>query len=348
MSAGRWTSSGPDFSQQYRDEAQQLARRFAVMEGVVGVLLTGGLTVGEADRYSDIDLFVYLRQQSLRTWYFGEAPLPEGESRYHELRLDVSYLDYEHEREREWSTTEQWSAFRAEILYDPEGLLAELLEEKRPTLESITDKALDVATRIRFLLERQVPAWLYRGEALAAHQVLNLATADFIRLIHLINGTPEPEAGWDIALLEALEKRPAGLRKGLQDVLQTGTLTARDASRRRYALLRLLQGCWTFLENNEPFEDRAEMVRQRRMLRDLVHRESMPLTDFRELYEPNLLIQSPAFELIWLDRESDELLVRFNQERLQHLVQLELGRFLDEQQRLLRELAEASGTDVDS
>jgi predicted nucleotidyltransferase len=348
MSAGRWTSSGPDFSEQYRQQAEQLARRFAVMEGVVGVLLTGGLTFGEADRYSDIDLIVYLRQQSLRTWYFGEAPLPEGESRYHDLRLDVSYLDYEHERDRVWTSAELWGASRAEILYDPEGLLSELLNEKRRSETELADEALNCAARIRFLTERLVPAWLYRGEALAAHQVLNQATDELIRLIHLLNGHPGPETGWDITLLSSLERVPEGLSDSIQETMKTGEMTTGDASRRRYAILRLLQGCWSELAPGESFEDRADVVRQARMLRDIVQRGSLPLSEFRERYDVRLLIQSPAFDLLWIDREADEFTVRLNRDRLREIVQRDLGRYLDYQQRLLRELAEASGTDFDS
>lgn len=349
MDAGRhWASSGPDFSEHYREQAEQLARRFAVMEGVVGILLTGGLTFGDADRYSDIDLFVYLRQQSLRTWYFGEAPLPEGESRYHDLRLDVSYLDYEHERQRDWSIPEQWSAARAVILYDPEGLLAELLEAKRPTSADLANRALDTAAKIRFMLERQVPAWLYRGEAVAAHRVLNRAADEFIRLLHLMNDSAGPEAGWDVVLLDSLSRQPESLTSDINEILRTGDLSTSDATRRRYALMRLLQTCWGEIAPGEPFEERADTVRQRRMLRDLVARGSMPLGEFLERYDRRLLIQSPAFDLVWIDREAEEFQVRFSHERLQRLLHHELGRFLDDQQRLLRELAESSGTEIDS
>jgi predicted nucleotidyltransferase len=346
--SGRWSSSGPDFTKEYRQQAQELARRFAIMEGVVGVLLTGGLTFGGADRYADIDLIVYLRQQSLRTWYFGEAPLPEGDSRYHDLRLDVSYLDYEREREREWSPSERWSASRAEVLYDPEGLLAELLESKRLNPSELAEESLDLAAHVRFSVERLVPAWLYRGEAIAAHQILNQAVTDVVRLMHLLNQQPGPAAGWDIALLDSLSNLPEQWREHLTEAMRIEDLTADDATRRRYALLKILQSCWAVIAPGESFEDRADIVRQRRMLRDLLERESITVSDYREQYDLRLLIQSPAFDILWIDRQSDEFRVRIDFERLQHLVRHDLGRFLDYQQRLLRELAAESGTDIDS
>jgi hypothetical protein len=183
---------------------------------------------------------------------------------------------------------------------------------------------------------------------LAAHHVLNQAIADLVRLIHLLNHQPGPDAGWDVVLLESVEVVPPELTAQLSDAMQTGDLSAADASRRRYALLKLLQSCWSEIASGEPFEDRADLVRQGRMLRDLLGRGGVSISEFRAEYDPRLLIQSPAFELVWIDRQSDEVYVRFNVERLQQLVRHDLGRFLGYQQRLLRDLAAASGTDVDS
>ncbi len=348
MDASGWTSPGPDFSERYRHEAQQLAHRYAIMEGVVGVVLVGGLTFGEADRYSDIDLIVYLRQQSLRTWYYGEAPLPEGESRYHDLRLDVSYRDYERETERPWTSTEVWGASRAGILYDPEGLVRELLTEKSRGESSTADEALDLAARVRFRLDRNVPAWLYRGEALAVHAVLNDAIDDLVALIHLINDLPAPETGWSIALLDHLERTPTGAESMIQEAMRTGDLSVEDASRRRYAVNRLLQACWEMFAPGETLHDRPDAVRQALMLRHLVHAGSMSLDDYHHRFDRRLLIQSPAFDLVAIDRQHHQTRVTFDYDRLRHLVNHELGRFLDYQQRLLRELADVAATELDS
>jgi hypothetical protein len=348
VNTDRWASSGPDFSEAYLETAQQLARRYAIMEGVVGVALVGGLTFGEADRYGDVDLIVYLQQQSLRTWYFGEAPLPEGESRYHGLRLDASYRDYDRERERAWSPIEIWRASRSIVLYDPEQLLSDLFASKIPRPDAHAIAALDRAAEIRYLLDRKAPGWLYRGEALAAHQVLNLAVDQVVGLLYLVNGEVEPEPGWDLALIERLDWLPAQLTDSLRAAMNTGGLTIDEATPRRYALQRLLRQCWDRIAPGDPFEERADAVRQARMLRSMVVDGVVTLDEWRERYDPRLLIQSPAYELLTIERQANGAVVRFNHDRLQRLVDHELGRFLDNQQRLLRELAEAAGADYDS
>jgi hypothetical protein len=348
MSEGDGTRR-PDFSEEYLQHARQLARRYAVMEGVVGVVLIGELTFGEADRYTDVDLIVYLQQQSLRTWYFGEAPLPEGESRYRDFRLNVSYRDFRHEHEREWSAVERWNVSRAEILYDPEGLLAGLIASKASQSRSeFEDDAIRRATYVRFLLNRAVPAWLYRGDVLAAHSALNRSTDHVVGLLHLMNDRFVPDHDWNIVLLDELDWTPSRLEERLTEVIVVSELTTAEASRRRHVLSRLLQDIWTRLAPDEQGEDRPAALYQARMLRDLVKRGSMSLDEFLGRYDRKLLIQSPAFELLWIDRQQADTYVRFNYERLGHVIDHDLGRFLDYQQRLLRELAAASGSEIDS
>lgn len=344
-----WSSRGPDFSAAYRQQAQQLARQFAIMEGVVGVLLTGGLTFGEADRYSDIDLTVYLRQQSLRTWYFGEAPLPEGESRYRDLRLDISYLDYELEHSRNWTSADVWRASRAGILYDPEGLIRELLDSKQLDEAQYRLKAVDLAGNLQVTIDQLVPAWLYRGEALAAHALLNEGVSGVIELIHLINGSPVPESGWDVVLADSLDVVPDGFTGSIEEALRTGDLSAAEASRRRYALRTLLRQCVSHLSPAQSlFDEPGSASPLQEMLRYLMTHDALDIDEFLSRFDRILLIQSPAFDLVWIERTLDETRVRFNHARLHQIVQHELGRFLDSQQRLLRELASLASDESDS
>jgi hypothetical protein len=344
-----WSSHGPDYSAAYHQQAQQLARQFAIMEGVVGVLLTGGLTFGEADRYSNIDLTVYLRQQSLRTWYFGEAPLPEGQSRYRDLRLDISYLDFEHEQSRSWTSTDIWRASRGKVLYDPEGLIAELLMSKQPDAAQLHVEALDLAAEIRFRLDQLVPAWLYRGEAMAAHFVLNQAIGEVVRLIHLINGVPAPDTGWDVVLLDSLDRVPVRARQSLEEASRSGDLTAADASRRRYALRSLLQQCDSLHTPDHQHPEEPETGSGLpEMLRYLSKHSAVDLDTFLRRFDRHLLIQSPAFQLVWIDRQPAQTMVRFNHDRLNRIIQHELGTFLEHQQRLLRELASSEPDERES
>jgi len=333
-------SRGPNLAAEYRERAWQLARRFGVLEGVVGVALVGALTLGRADRYSDIDLVVYLRRHTLRTWLLGAAPLPEGESYYHGLRLDLSYRDYADERVREWSAAERWQAARAEILYDPEGLIAELFQRKAVIGDAEQHALLgDEAATASYLLDVAVPAWLYRGDPIGAHHVLNLVVTSIIRLVYLVNQQPVPAEKWLVHLSFELPWQPERWRERLADVLAVREPTNVEASRRLRLLDTLLRECW---EQVAPAESRdlapVEAI-QFAMLREVALGGRMPLKEFEERYGLRARLQSPAFDLLWVERHGQDVSVVFHRERLSEIVVHELGRFLDWQQRVLRRLA---------
>lgn len=83
-------------------QAQEFAEHFAACEGVVGVLLTGGVARGCADHFSELDLAVYLTRPHFEDWTRrGLAPFPEGNSCLGGWPVDFDYLCYEGEMEAE-------------------------------------------------------------------------------------------------------------------------------------------------------------------------------------------------------------------------------------------------------
>ncbi|HUY99402.1 MAG TPA: DUF4037 domain-containing protein [Thermomicrobiaceae bacterium] len=331
---------GPNLAEAYRDRARQLARRFAVLEGVVGVALVGGLPLGQADRYSDLDLVVYLRHRTLQTWLLGGAPLPEGVSRSQGIRLDLSYRDYAEDQTRDWSPTERWQATTAEVLYDPEGLVNALFTEKGAYPEAERDRALarELAAAER-LLASVAPAWLYRGDALAAHHALGAALDAVLAVVYLINERPFPGQLWGLRLSRDLPWLPDRWEERLAAALVVAEPSNAEASRRRQVLSGLLRDCWVRMAPRAAAEVPPSEAGQLQMLRELATLGELPLDAFRERYELRALIQSPAFDLLAVRRREAGAMVVFRRERLAEIVEHELGRYLDGQQRVLRQLA---------
>lgn len=333
-------SQGPNLAEGYREQARELARRFGVLEGVVGVALVGGLPLGQADRYSDVDLAVYLRHRTLQTWLLGVAPLPEGESLYHGVRLDLSYRDYAEDQERDWEPAERWQAATAEILYDPEGLIATLFQEKAVFPEKEREQMLAVELdAVRRLLDVVVPAWLYRGRPLAAHEILNRALEHVVRLVYLVNQRAVPADRWLVPLSFELPWLPERWQERLTEALITREPSNAEATRRRRVLSALMRECWLRVVPAAARELAPAEADQFLMLRALAAVREVSLDEFRSHYDLRALIQSPAFELVSVERRDSRAFVVFQSERLHHLVNEDLGRFLDHQQRILRALA---------
>lgn len=331
----------PNLAGAYREQARELARRFAVLEGVVGVALVGGLTLGQADRYSDIDLTVYLRHDVLHIWLSGVAPLPEGESLYHGVRLDLSYRDYADEQSRHWSSAERWQAAAAEILYDPESLVAALFREKAAEPAAERPRVLlDALRTTEEILERIVPAWLYRGDAYAAHHALNLALRTLMQAIYLANDQSVPTDRWLVHLVGDLEWKPERWEERLAAVMTVTEPTTAEASRRRQLLTALLRECWARVAPEKSGEGvTPREAEQLRMLQEVADAGTMPLAELQRRFGPRALLQSPAFDLLSVERYGHAPQVVFNRERLDEILAGQLGNFLDYQQRILRHLA---------
>jgi predicted nucleotidyltransferase len=131
MSRPRPTIRSPNNHAAFVRQAQVFADRFAAHEGVVGVLLTGGVARGYADHFSEIDLAVYLTQSTFERWtQSGLAPYAEGDSWLDGWHVDFGYLCYEDELEAEWDHVKRWDRSYAVVLHDPRGLMRELLARK--------------------------------------------------------------------------------------------------------------------------------------------------------------------------------------------------------------------------
>ena len=66
------SSSSPNEHAAYFPQAQEFAGRFAACEGVVGVLLAGGVARGHADHFSELNLAVYLTRPLFEDWTRSE------------------------------------------------------------------------------------------------------------------------------------------------------------------------------------------------------------------------------------------------------------------------------------
>jgi predicted nucleotidyltransferase len=131
MSRPKPTIGSPNDHAAFFRQAQIFADRFAAHEGVVGVLLTGGVARGYADHFSEIDLAVYLRRSTPKRWIqSGLAPYAEGDSCLDGWHVDFDYLCYEDELEAEWDHVKRWDRSYAVVLHDPQDLMRELLAEK--------------------------------------------------------------------------------------------------------------------------------------------------------------------------------------------------------------------------
>ena len=322
-------------------QAQVFAKRFAACEEVIGVLLTGGVARGYADRFSEIDLAVYLTRSAFKEWTrSGLAPYAEGDSCLDGWHVDFDYLCYEDELDAEWDHVKRWDRSYSVVLHDPQGWLQEMLARKAGFIDeekqSLTSRHLILFGE--YCCKAVVPSWLHRGDLLAAHHCLNTALDSLIRILFLANDELIPFDKWTLNLSYTLAWTPSDWQRRVEQALSVREFSQKDVERRCTLIRDLLAECRAKLLG--PKQEGLGVIEARKleMLRAVRERGAMPTSEFDRCFGLRQAIQSPLFHLLRRETGCDEERLVFDEGRWREHAQQGLAGFLDWDRALLRVL----------
>lgn len=345
MTRPRPTISSQNRCDGFRQKAQEFTKRFAAYEGVVGVLLTGGAARGYADHYSELDLAIYLTQPHFDDWTrYGEAPFPEGDSWQEGWHVDFDYFCYEDEMAAQWEHGRRWDHSYAVVLYDPHGLMQEMLARKA-VLPAGEKERLTVRYLVvygEYFCDLVVPSWLHRGDVLAAHHCLNTALDSLIRAVFLANGELVPFEKWALNLSYTLAWTPPGWREKVERALLVQEISPADVERRRGLIVELLAACKGRLVPTTAEGLDATEACKLEMLRQLREGGPMPTVDFDRRFGLRRAVQSPTYYLLRREAHIGVEWLFFDEERLRRYAEDGFAGFLEWDRALLRLLARDS------
>jgi predicted nucleotidyltransferase len=231
----------------FREHLRRVLPRFRAIKGVLGIVLTGGMSRGYVDHLSELDLTLYLDSDSYRRWQEGRAPIPSGIVVLDGQLFDIKIVDLQEAREAEWDNLRRWEASYAELLHDPEGLIADLYRNK------LADPAQDTSSRVGGLLfetwwyfRLAGRCWLHRGDALQAHLVLNRAVEKLIEALFVANDEYVPHAKWLAHLSRSLNWKPNNWERRLAEAV-TVCGTELDSARTR---MHVVESLWEEIDGH--------------------------------------------------------------------------------------------------
>jgi hypothetical protein len=214
--------------------------RFIAFEGVVGLTLNGGMSRGYADHLSEIDVTFYLTPEAYAAWQSGGAPIAQGITVLEGQLYDVKCVSYPTERDRTWESVALWDASYAEILYDPDGLLHAMFDEKlasRPDPCAGPVEGLLMGCWWYFELAGTI--WIERGDALQGHHMLSQAVTPLVQALFVANREYIPHEKWLLHMSCSLAWVPADWERRLRAAMDTGDFT-RASLVSRQAVIRAL------------------------------------------------------------------------------------------------------------
>ncbi len=117
---------------EFLSAAKIISSKISKIDGVVGILATGGLGRGYCDNYSDLDLIVYADDKKVKEI---EKNVAVGYLRYKEIELDTPVESYQGALNQKspseyWSQVARWDRKNSQILFDSNNKIKNFLKEK--------------------------------------------------------------------------------------------------------------------------------------------------------------------------------------------------------------------------
>lgn len=174
---------GVNRCREFFSAAKIIAGKISEIEGVVGILATGGIGRGYCDDYSDLDLIVYVDNDKAKEI---DKYIAVGWMRYKGIDLDTPVESYQkalHHKSpsKYWSQVMRWDRENSQLLFDTDDRIANLLKEKLVFPDSEQKKLLEAYREdIDEHLNYNFKLWEMRGS------VINLADSLIRAVEHII------------------------------------------------------------------------------------------------------------------------------------------------------------------
>jgi predicted nucleotidyltransferase len=175
--------------------AKLISKKISKIDGVVGILATGGLGRGHCDDFSDLDLIVYADDKKVKKI---EKYIAVGFLRYKEIEFDTPVLSYQkalnqHVPSKYWSQMVRWDQSNSQILFDKDKRIARLLKEKLVFTEAEQKKLLSFHRQeVDELLNYHFRLWEKRGDLINLAHCLIQTTEHIILWIYAKNKKFQP------------------------------------------------------------------------------------------------------------------------------------------------------------
>jgi hypothetical protein len=213
------------------------------LPGVVGITLNGGLARGYGDHLSEIDVTIYLTAAMYAAWQCGQSPIATGITVIDGQLYDLKMLDYAAAMAQAWSDDTMWDGSYAEILYDPEGLLAQLHAAK-VTAPPAPETAGGLMMSCWWYFRLAGDIWIYRGDPLQGHHMLNQAIIPLVKALFVANGEWIPHEKWLLHMSRTLAWQPPQWTERLPRALSTGDFSITSLQQRQ----QMIEALWTELD----------------------------------------------------------------------------------------------------
>jgi hypothetical protein len=220
------------------EKATRIAQAFVadyMTDDIVGIVLLGAIPRGYFDRSADIDIGLFKKQGS-------DIPLRDKFYQVDGIEVQVWLSDYESEITAAWDMPRRWTYAHGQIVYDPQGKIAALLEEKVP-LRAEEKKWLMMSglTLSEWYINRLTQLWVERGNLVSAQHMFSQGIQYFFDMLFGLNDELVPDMKWRYYCAEQLQRLPDNFQERIKEIMRLGSFTTDELERRRNAFMQMCE-----------------------------------------------------------------------------------------------------------
>ena len=203
------------------------------LKGVVGITLNGGLSRGYADHLSEIDITIFLDNDTFALWNSGNSPITTFITKIDNELYDIKYVCYSNEVDRKYSIeTELWDLSYAKILFDPEKKIETFIQNKLSKKSTIAE-AEQYMFGAWWYYRLATDIWIHRDDVLQGHMMLNNAVAGIIKALFCCNEEYIPHEKWLVHMSRTVKWKPHNWEQDLENAFSTGKMNLTDLKNRQ-------------------------------------------------------------------------------------------------------------------
>lgn len=240
------TLKGKNEIKMFRQVAEKIKGKLVENEGVVGIIFIGGLTRGFADEYSDVDIIVLTSRKS-KILMEKIRQIADQEHNLSGLDIDLEAHFLEDFARSRWDEMDKWDFSHAEIVYDVNGEIHDLIKRKVRVAKDFWLKRIVVCgEHLKWYCcppQKDVgtitEAWIDRGDLISAHYCLNYSVDLMTQMIFALNKEFLPAPKWSVFYSYGLNWLPKDFKKLVEEALTARELTTPELNRRLKVLRRM-------------------------------------------------------------------------------------------------------------
>jgi hypothetical protein len=248
-------SSNPILLQKATRIAEEFAQKYRV-DDIVGIVFLGAITRGYFDRFADIDIALFKKQAA-------DIAVIDKFSQVDGIEVQVWLSDYESEITNSWDMARRWTYSHGQIYFDPQGKIAQLLQEKVPLLpEEKRWLLMSGFTHSEWYVNRLTELWIERGNIISAHHMFDQGINYFFDMLFGLNNELVADMKWRYYCVEQLQRLPHNFQEHIQDLMTLHSFTTDELERRKRVFMEMWEEMKPLVENEVQmtFEEMLQVV----------------------------------------------------------------------------------------